>query len=210
MAAALVLGLVYNAVILPGYGPDEPRHLRYVALLWDEQRFPFLLPDRSEYHGAHTLHPPLPYIAMLPLYAVARLLPEAAQYHVLRLFSLACALASLPLMYQTALACARSPWRPGGMDDEAGWGRSVALTSLAICVLAPIFGMAAGWSTTMPPRSSPWPCSAGCCACALAMASRRGARSSWAPASGWERCARQPWRCATAAPWPLSCWRATA
>ena len=28
MAAALVLGLIYNAVILPGYGPDEPRHLR--------------------------------------------------------------------------------------------------------------------------------------------------------------------------------------
>ena len=144
MGAALVLGLLYNAVILPGLGPDEPRHLRYVQLLWEERRFPFLLPGGGEYRGAHSLHPPLPYIAMLPLYAIARFFPEAAQYHALRLFSLLCALAALPLIYQTALFCARRPRPFANAADEASWKRSVALTAAAICVLAPIFGMASG------------------------------------------------------------------
>lgn len=144
MGMALVLGLLYNAVILPGFGPDEPRHLRYVQLLWEEHRFPFLLPEGGEYRGAHTLHPPLPYIAMLPLYAVARFFSEAAQYHLLRLFSLLCALAALPLIYQTALSCARRPRPFANAADEATWKRSVALTTASICVLAPIFGMASG------------------------------------------------------------------
>ena len=145
MALALALGLIYNAVILPGYGPDEPRHLRYVQLLWEERRFPFLLPGGGEYRGAHTLHPPLPYLAMLPLYAIARLFSEGTQYHLLRLFSLACTLASLPLIYQTALGCTRGFGRKlGGANEESSWKQSVAVTALSVCVLAPIFGMASG------------------------------------------------------------------
>ncbi len=152
VAAALALGLLYNVVMLPGFGPDEPRHLRYVQLLWEEHRLPFVLPDGSEYRGAHTLHPPLPYVAMLPLYAIARFFLEPVQYHLLRFFSLACSLAALPLIYQTALLAARRPAQEGsregsredGWNREDGWSRSVALTATALCALMPIFGMASG------------------------------------------------------------------
>ncbi len=141
MGAALVLGLIYNAVLLPGFGPDEPRHLRYVQLLWEEHRFPFILPGGGEYRGAHTLHPPLPYLAMLPLYGLARFFSESAQYHLLRLFSLTCTLASLPLIYQTALQAAR---RPAQEHEHDTWPHSVALTATALCALMPIFGMTSG------------------------------------------------------------------
>jgi 4-amino-4-deoxy-L-arabinose transferase-like glycosyltransferase len=125
-----LLGLVYNFIILPGFGPDEPRHFAYVKLLFEEQRFPFLMSDGKEYHGAHSLHPPLYYFCLLPFYALSHVLSETAVYHFLRSVSLLFCLASLPLWYE--IACA------------ADGRRSVARLTVAITGLLPIFGMTAG------------------------------------------------------------------
>jgi 4-amino-4-deoxy-L-arabinose transferase-like glycosyltransferase len=112
--------------------------------------FPFLLPNGGgEYRGAHSLHPPLPYLLMLPFYGLARALslPESAQYHVLRLISLALNLAALPLIYQAALAAAPStsaPHTSTSSPPSSDWSRSVAFVAVAGLVGAPIFGMASG------------------------------------------------------------------
>lgn len=130
MLLALALGLVYNFTILPGFGPDEPRHFAYVRLLWEEHRFPFLLPNGQEYRGAHSLHPPLYYLLLTPFYGLLHGLPEAGIYHGLRLISLMLCLASLRLWYSVALRAGGSQW--------------TAWTTCAIFALAPIFGMSAG------------------------------------------------------------------
>lgn len=128
---AALLGLAYNAVVLLGYGPDEPRHLNYVKLLFEEHVFPRLNPDGSEYHGAHSYHPPLYYFALLPFYAALHALPEGVMWHGLRLVSLLLCLASLPLIYQIGL-------RAGGGD------RALACLIVAQVGLLPIFGMTCG------------------------------------------------------------------
>lgn len=127
---ALVLGLFYNFVILPGFGPDEMRHFAYVRLLWEEQRFPFLLPDGKEYRGAHSLHPPVYYLLLTPLFGLLHSLPEAAIYHGLRMISLLLCLGSLPLLFDVALRASGNRW--------------VARSTVAIFALAPIFGMTSG------------------------------------------------------------------
>lgn len=128
---AAALGLLYNAVILLGYGPDEPRHLAYVQLLYDEHTFPRMNPDGTEYRGAHSYHPPLYYLFLLPFYALLHALPPNALWHALRLVSLALCLLSLPLIYQIAL--------------RAGRG-DVLLARLATAQVAllPMFGMIGG------------------------------------------------------------------
>jgi 4-amino-4-deoxy-L-arabinose transferase-like glycosyltransferase len=131
MALALIFGLVYNAVILLGYGPDEPRHMNYVKLLFNEHTLPYIEPSGREHAGAHTLHPPLYYLILLPFYAVLHFLPEAATWHSLRVISLLLCLAALPLIYQIA-------WQAGGGD------RNVARLTVAQVVLLPIFGMIEG------------------------------------------------------------------
>ncbi|MDQ2800481.1 MAG: hypothetical protein M3Y13_12680 [Armatimonadota bacterium] len=128
---AALLGLGYNAAILLGYGPDEPRHMSYVKLLFDEHTLPRLNPDGSEYHGAHTFHPPLYYLILLPIYALFHTLPGAAGWHIVRLVSLLLCLSSLPLIYQIAE-------RAGGGD------RNVARLAVAQVALLPMFGMTAG------------------------------------------------------------------
>lgn len=130
LVVAALLGLIYNFVILPRFGPDEPRHFNYVKLLFEEHRFPFLMSNGKEYGGAHSLHPPLYYFLLLPFYAVAHALPEAAVYHVLRLGSTLLCVASLPLWYDIARA--------------ADGRRSVARLTVAVLGLLPIFGMTAG------------------------------------------------------------------
>ncbi len=88
IGVSIVLGLIYNAVILIGFGPDEPRHMAYVKLLAEEHIFPFILPDGNEYKGAHSLHPPLYYVLLVPLYWLAHSWPADAVWHLARVFSL--------------------------------------------------------------------------------------------------------------------------
>jgi 4-amino-4-deoxy-L-arabinose transferase-like glycosyltransferase len=128
---AALLGLIYNAVMLPGFGPDEPRHFHYVRLLFSEHRLPFMDAAGHEYGGAHSYHPPLYYFFQLPFYAAASVLPAAAAYHVMRLGSLLLCLLALPLAYQVA-------WRAGGGS------RDVARLATAQIALLPLFGMAEG------------------------------------------------------------------
>jgi len=129
LGIALVLGVIYNFAIVPGLGPDEHRHFNYVKLLFVEHRLPFLLPDGSEYHGAHSFHPPLYYIYLLPFYIVGKLLPGDAVWHVMRLGSLLLCLLALPLIYQLALA--------------AG-GKRVAWIATILVGWLPMWGMTAG------------------------------------------------------------------
>lgn len=131
MALAALLGLLYNAVIFIGYGPDELRHMAYIQILFEERKFPFLLPDGTEYRGAHTLHPPFYYFTLLPLYALSHLLPENFVWHVVRLGSLLISLTALPLVYQIA-CCIKSN------------NRNLARLATAHIALLPMFGMTAG------------------------------------------------------------------
>ena len=132
-ALALLLALAFNFAIMPGFGPDEPRHLAYVRLLWEERSLPRVISmvPYSEYRGAHAFHPPLYYTLLLPFYALGRALGEANLTHWLRAWSgLACVLV-LPLLYDVALLGARGH-------------RWVARLAVGLVALVPMFGMTAG------------------------------------------------------------------
>lgn len=131
MALVLLLGLIYNFVILPGFGPDETRHFAYTRLMVEERRFPLLLPNGEEYKGAHSLHPPVYHLLAMPLYLVGSLFSEAGQYHIARLTSLLLCLGSLPFIYEIA-------WRAGNGN------RTLARFAVAIVGLSPIFVMTCG------------------------------------------------------------------
>jgi 4-amino-4-deoxy-L-arabinose transferase-like glycosyltransferase len=115
MAMAAVLGLIYNGVIVVGLGVDETRHMNYVQLLHDERQLPHLVPGsvpdaqghEVEYAGAHTYHPPLYYLTLLPFYALLQFLPHEALWHILRGVSLLLCLAALPCIYDIALRATR-------------------------------------------------------------------------------------------------------
>jgi len=129
LGTALLLGVVYNFVILPGFGPDEHRHFNYVKLLFTEHRLPFLLPDGSEYHGAHSFHPPLYYLYLLPFYFIGKFLPGDAVWHVMRLGSLLICLLALPMIYQLA---------------NAAGGKRIAWIATILVGWLPMWGMTAG------------------------------------------------------------------
>lgn len=126
-----LLGVIYNFVILLGFGPDEPRHMNYVKLLLDEQRLPYVEANGSEHAGAHTLHPPLYYLTLLPFYAIFRGLPGEWEWHLVRLVSLAICLFGLVLIYQIGLRASRGD-------------QNLARLVTAQVGLLPIFGMTAG------------------------------------------------------------------
>ena len=127
------LALAYNFAIMPGFGPDEPRHLAYVRLLWEEHALPRVISMQpySEYRGAHAFHPPLYYALLLPFYAVGQTMSEANLTHWLRFWSGLTCVMMLPLLYDVALVAAR--------DNR--WAARLALGMLA---LLPMFGMTAG------------------------------------------------------------------
>jgi hypothetical protein len=137
MLVVLALGLIYNAVILLEYGPDEGRHVNYVKLLLNEGALPYLEPDPAapgrtrEHASAHSLHPPLYYAALVPFYALLRGLPGESEWHVLRALSALICVASLPLWYAIALQVSRR---------ELWFAR----LSVAHIALLPIFGMTCG------------------------------------------------------------------
>lgn len=132
---ALVLGLIYNNAILIGFGPDEPRHMNYVKLVFSEHSLPYLLPgSETEYRGAHAYHPPLYYLLLLPVYALGRSLGEPAVWHLARSVSLLLCLATLPLVYQIAQ-------RAYGYSFG---GQTFARLVVAQVALLPIFGMTSG------------------------------------------------------------------
>lgn len=115
LVLAAILGLIYNGVIMVGYGVDETRHMNYVKLLFEERTFPHLVAGgvvdamghEPEYKGAHTYHPPLYYLALVPFYALFHNLPGDAVWHLLRGISLLMCLAALPFAYQIALRATR-------------------------------------------------------------------------------------------------------
>ena len=149
MLLAALLGLIYNGVVMLGYGPDETRHMGYVKMLLDEHRLPYLNPDGTEHDGAHTFHPPLYYLYLLPFYAASRALSGntgavptgvgygmaighgAPEWHFVRLVSMLLCLAALPLIY--------------GIARRAGRG-DVRFARLAVAQVAllPIFGQTSG------------------------------------------------------------------
>jgi 4-amino-4-deoxy-L-arabinose transferase-like glycosyltransferase len=137
MALALVLGLIYNGAILFGFGPDEARHMNYVKLLLNEHTLPYLEADGvTEHGGAHTLHPPLYYLLLVPFYALFRGLPSESEWHVVRVVSVLLCLAALPLIYQIAQ-------RASGKfsENENKWLPRLVVAQIA---LLPIFGMTSG------------------------------------------------------------------
>lgn len=129
LGGAFLLGLIYNFVIMPGFGPDEHRHFNYVKLLITEHRLPFLLSDGSEYHGAGIFHPPLYYLFLIPFYLIGNFLPGDAVWHVMRLGSLALCVLALPLIYDLAFAAA---------------GKQVARFATLLVGWLPMWGMTAG------------------------------------------------------------------
>lgn len=139
MALALILGLIYNGAILFGFGPDETRHMDYVKLLLNERSLPYLEADGvTEHGGAHTLHPPLYYLVLLPFYAVFRGLPGESEWHAVRVVSVLLCLAALPFIYQIAQ-------RASGIFSDDGkaklWLPRLVVAQIA---LLPIFGMTSG------------------------------------------------------------------
>lgn len=62
----LSFALILSFAMALGYAPDEPRHYAYVKWLAEHHSFPPA--DERLSGGAHSLHPPLYYMLMLPLY----------------------------------------------------------------------------------------------------------------------------------------------
>ena len=135
LGLALLLGLIHNFAVLVGYGPDEVRHMNFVALMLDEHRLPLILADGTEYKGAHPLHPPYYYLLLMPIIALFRALPGDWEWHVARLVSLALCLGALVLLRQIALVAGA---------DKPRSARDFALFVAVGVGLLPIFGMTAG------------------------------------------------------------------
>ena len=135
LGLAALLGLIYNFAVLVGYGPDEVRHMKYVTLMLDQHRLPLILPDGTEYAGAHPLHPPYYYALLLPIIAIFRGLPGDGEWHIARLVSLALCLGALVLLRQIALVAGA---------DRPQCARAFALFVVVGVGLLPIFGMTAG------------------------------------------------------------------
>ena len=135
LGLAFVLGLIHNFAVLIGYGPDEVRHMNFVTLLLDQHRLPQILPDGTEYAGAHPLHPPYYYFLLVPIIAIFRGLPGAWEWHIARLVSLALCLGALVLLRQIALVAGA---------DKPKSARSFALFVAVGVGWLPIFGMTAG------------------------------------------------------------------
>ena len=135
LGLACLLGLIHNFAVLIGYGPDEVRHMNFVTLLLDEHRLPQILPDGTEYAGAHPLHPPYYYFLLAPIIALFRALPGGFEWHIARLISLILCLGSLVLLRQIALVAGA---------DKPKSARTFALFVVVGVGLLPIFGMTAG------------------------------------------------------------------
>ena len=133
LVVAVLLALAYNAAVLVGFGPDEPRHMAYVKLLLDKHQLPVIESTNPyrETDGAHAFHPPLYYVMLLPFYALLRGLPGESAWHIVRLISGLLCLVALPLTYDVALR---------GADGDARVARLAAGT----LALLPIWGMTAG------------------------------------------------------------------
>ena len=132
-ALAFLISLVFNAALLPGFGPDEPRHFAYLKLLWEEHSLPRILSTQpySEYRGAHAFHPPLYYLVLLPFYALSRSLSDGNAIHFLRFWSGLMCVAALPLLYDVALVA-------------SGERKNVARASVGTVALVPMFALTSG------------------------------------------------------------------
>lgn len=100
LALFLVLAYLYSFAVQPGYGPDEPRHFAYVRRLVEKRELPFRSATQ-EADGAHSLHPPLYYLLVSPVYAVSAGLGEMAAYRALKSVSPLLLAGALILFLQT-------------------------------------------------------------------------------------------------------------
>ena len=130
LIVAAALALAYNYAIIIGLAPDEGRHMNYVKLLLQHHELPRQNADGSETGGAHSFHPPLYYLILLPAYAILQGLPNDLCWHLVRLASGALCLAAIPMIYQIGI-------RAGGGDINVG--RFVAMQ----VAFLPIWGMTA-------------------------------------------------------------------
>ncbi|MBI3909405.1 MAG: hypothetical protein HY320_00545 [Armatimonadetes bacterium] len=126
----LALSLVFNLAIQPGYGPDEPRHYRYVQRLAEKGALPLRVAG-GELDGAHTLHPPLYYALLTPLYWITRGARPLATLRVLKLVS--------PLLLGAALLLFAAALRRCFPDRPF-----IRLGALATVALLPEFQLEAG------------------------------------------------------------------
>ncbi|MBP8952873.1 MAG: hypothetical protein KBI47_10820 [Armatimonadetes bacterium] len=76
------LAQILSFVMLLGYAPDEPRHFAYVRWLGEHGTIPPA--DENLSGGAHSLHPPLYYALMTPVYLAFRGLGEDAAMRAMR------------------------------------------------------------------------------------------------------------------------------
>lgn len=83
LVAFLALAYTFVWTIQPGYGPDETRHFHYIRLLAEKHTLPVLV-NGVERDGAHSLHPPLYYALMTPVYMAASHLGEKEAMRVLK------------------------------------------------------------------------------------------------------------------------------
>lgn len=99
-ALYLVLAYCYVFTVQPKYGPDEPRHFAYIRRLVEKRELPILREDREE-DGAHTLHPPLYYALVSPVYAIASTGGERTAYLAIKCLSPLLLLAALWFFWLT-------------------------------------------------------------------------------------------------------------
>lgn len=112
LAVFVILALIYSAIIPLGYGPDEPRHYRFVTLMVEQHKLPRVLPEGGELGRAIAIHPPLYYSILSILYLPAqRLGGDWWAQRLLRLLSPLFGAATLALVWG---ACRRvfpgKPW----------------------------------------------------------------------------------------------------
>jgi hypothetical protein len=117
----LVLAYCFVWTIQPGYGPDETRHYQYIRLLLDEHRLPLLV-NGQEQQGAHSLHPPLYYLLVSPVFALFRGLGDRVTYLALKSLS--------PLILVGALLLFRATLRR--VFPKQPFAASAALTVVAL------------------------------------------------------------------------------
>ncbi len=121
LVAYLGLAYAYVWVIQPRYGPDEPRHFAYVRRLVEKRSLPVRAGPIEE-DGAHTLHPPLYYTLMAPVYLVASGLGETGAYRAIKAVS--------PLLLAAALLLFLATL--GRLLPDRPFAVAAALTTVAL------------------------------------------------------------------------------
>lgn len=130
LAVYMALAITYSYVMELGYGPDETsRHYPYIRWLATEHRFP--PPDSTPDRRGIDLHPPLYFVALLPVYYAAHPFGDRATLRALRWTS--------PFLILAALLL----WLPV-IRQACGGRRGLSLYAFALTAWWPNLFVAAG------------------------------------------------------------------